>query len=96
MKRYFKYLPKLFSPIMFIFYCFVYFIPRSKKHWVFGSGIGMNFSDNAKYLFLYSSSRSEIYSCWISRNKILVKNLRSRGLNAYYKYSVKQASENCL
>tara|TARA_B110000008_G_scaffold158034_1_gene158881 strand:+ start:885 stop:2018 length:1134 start_codon:yes stop_codon:yes gene_type:complete len=64
-------------------------MPRNKKNWVFGSGVGMNFSDNAKYLFLYCSSLSEINSYWITRNKALVKSLRNEGLRAYYKYSLK-------
>jgi len=84
-----KYLPKLISPLMFLIYCLVYFVPRNKKNWVFGSGVGMNFSDNAKYLFLYCSSEKDINSYWITKNKNLVESLRNDGLNAYYKYSAK-------
>ena len=89
MKKYIKYLPKLASPILFLIYCFVYFLPRTKKIWVFGSGIGMNFSDNAKYLFLHCSKIKEMNSFWITRNKNLVNRLRQEGLNAHYKYSLK-------
>ena len=88
-KKYIKYLPKVISPFLFLIYCLVYFFPRNKKNWVFGSGVGMNFSDNAKYLFLYCSSLSEINSYWITRNRVLLKSLRYEGLNAYYKYSAK-------
>ena len=88
-KKYIRYLPKLFKPFLFIIYSLIYFVPRNKKNWVFGSGVGMNFSDNAKYLFLYCSSLSEINSYWITRNKCLLKSLRNEGLNAYYKYSAK-------
>ena len=88
-KKYIKYFPKVISPFLFLIYCLVYFMPRNKKNWVFGSGVGMNFSDNAKYLFLYCSSLSEINSYWITRNKALVKSLRNEGLRAYYKYSLK-------
>ncbi len=88
-KKYIKYLPKCFSPFLFLIYCLVYFVPRNKKRWAFGSGVGMNFSDNAKYLFLYCSSLSEIHSYWITRNRVLVQSLRNEGLNAYYKYSLK-------
>ena len=88
-KKYIKYLPKVISPFLFLIYCLVYFLPRNKKNWVFGSGVGMNFSDNAKYLFLYCSSLSEINSFWITRNRFLLKSLRNEGLNAYYKYSAK-------
>jgi len=83
-----KYLPKIVSPLWFIVYCILYFIPRNKKNWIFGSGVGMNFSDNAKYLFLYCSSEKEINSYWITKNKALVESLRSDGLKAYYKYSI--------
>ena len=88
MKKYFKYLPKIASPLMFVIYILVYFLPRNRNIWVFGSGIGMNFSDNAKYLFLYCSNIDHMYSCWITRNRDLVKRLRLEGLNAHYKYSL--------
>ena len=87
MKRYIKYLPKLASPLLFVIYCFAYFFPRNQKIWVFGSGVGLNFSDNAKYLFLHCSKNKEIDSVWITRNKDLVNRLRSYGLNSYYKFS---------
>jgi len=84
-----KYLPKLISPLMFLIYCLVYLLPRNRRNWVFGSGIGINFSDNAKYLFLYCSSEKDINCYWITKNKDLVESLRNDGLNAYYKYSAK-------
>jgi len=73
---------------MFPISCLVYIVPRNKRNWVFGSGTGMNFSDNAKYLFLYCSSLNEINCYWITKNKVLVENLRNDGLKAYYKYSI--------
>ena len=83
-----KYLPKLINFLMFPISCLVYIMPRNKRNWVFGSGTGMNFSDNAKYLFLYCSSLNEINCYWITKNKVLVENLRNDGLKAYYKYSI--------
>ena len=83
-----KYLPKILNPLWFIIYCLLYFVPRNKKNWIFGSGVGMNFSDNSKYLFLYCSSEKEINCYWITKNKELVESLRSDGLKAYYKYSI--------
>ena len=74
---------------MFLIYCLVYFLPRNRRSWVFGSGVGVNFSDNAKYLFLYCSSEKDINCYWITKNKDLVESLRNDGLNAYYKYSAK-------
>ena len=88
-KRYIKHLPKIFRPIMTLSYLLFWFFPRKKERWVFGSGVGNNFSDNAKYLFLYSSKRSEVDSYWISANIQLVKNLQDLGLQACYKYSFK-------
>jgi CDP-glycerol glycerophosphotransferase (TagB/SpsB family) len=83
-----KYLPKLINLLMFPISCLVYIVPRNKRNWVFGSGTGMNFSDNAKYLFLYCSSLNEINCYWITKNKVLVENIRNDGLKAYYKYSI--------
>ena len=83
-----KYLPKLISLLIFPIYCLLHLIPRNKRNWVFGSGVGMSFSDNAKYLFLYCSSKKEINSYWITKNKALVESLRNDGLKAYYKYSL--------
>ena len=68
MRRYIKYLPKIINPFLYILYFLVYFIPRKKTKWVFGSGVGMNFSDNAKYQFLYCSEQLDIKSYWISKN----------------------------
>ncbi len=84
-----KYLPKLINILMFPISIIIYLIPRKKNNWVFGSGVGMSFSDNAKYLFLYCSSEKKINCYWITKNKTLVESLRNNGLNAYYKYSVK-------
>ena len=83
-----KYLPKIISLLIFPIYCLLHLMPRNKRNWVFGSGVGMSFSDNAKYLFLYCSSKKEINSYWITKNKVLAESLRNDGLNAYYKYSI--------
>jgi len=79
----------LINPSCFFIYYLIYLFPRDNKKWVFGSGVGMNFSDNAKYLFLYCSQQSEIKSYWITSNKKLVSNLREQGLKAYHRYSIK-------
>jgi CDP-glycerol glycerophosphotransferase (TagB/SpsB family) len=83
-----KYLPKLISLLIFPIYCLLHLMPRNKRNWIFGSGVGMSFSDNAKYLFLYCSSKKEINSYWITKNKALAEGLRNDGLKAYYKYSI--------
>ena len=88
-KKYIKHLPKILNPVLFLLYLFVYFFPRDKKNWVFGSGVGSSFSDNAKYFFLYCSQQYQINSYWISTNRPLVEKLKEEGLHAYYKYSFK-------
>ena len=84
-----KYLPKAISLLMFPISWLLFLIPRKKQNWIFGSGVGINFSDNAKYFFLFCSSKKEINSYWITKNKALAKSLRNNGLNSYYKYSIK-------
>ena len=83
-----KYLPKAISLLMFPISWLLQLIPRKKQNWIFGSGVGMNFSDNAKYFFLFCSSKKEINSYWITKNKSLAESLRNNGLNSYYKYSI--------
>jgi len=83
-----KYLPKLINILMFPISLIIYIIPRKKSNWVFWSGVGMSFSDNAKYLFLYCSSEEKKNCYWITKNKDLVESLINNGLNAYYKYSI--------
>jgi CDP-glycerol glycerophosphotransferase (TagB/SpsB family) len=79
----------LINPFCFLIYFLIYLFPRDNKKWVFGSGVGMNFSDNAKYLFLYCSQQTEIKSYWITSNKELVLSLKEQGLKSYHKYSIK-------
>jgi len=83
-----KYLPKAISLLMFPISWLLQLIPRKKQNWIFGSGVGINFSDNAKYFFLFCSSKKEINSYWITKNKSLAESLRNNGLNSYYKYSI--------
>ena len=54
------------KPILFILYYFLYLVPRTNKIWLFGSGSGHSFSDNAKYLFLYSSNIDDVNENGIS------------------------------
>jgi len=77
------------KPILFIFYYCLYLFPRTDKIWLFGSGSGHSFSDNAKYLFLYSSSKSDVKCYWISKNNQIVKKLIDDGYDACYAYSLR-------
>ena len=77
------------KPFLFLIYYTLYFVPRTNKIWLFGSGSGHSFSDNAKYLFLYSYSRKDVKYYWISKNNKLVKKLIDDGYDACYAYSLK-------
>ncbi|MDD7449021.1 MAG: CDP-glycerol glycerophosphotransferase family protein [Prevotellaceae bacterium] len=83
----------LFKPIKLIGKVFAYMLllfsyitPRSKRIWVYGSNMG--FVGNAKYLFIYTSSLSDIKSIWIGANKNEVELVRNKGFIAYYRYSI--------
>lgn len=68
-------------------YTVSFIMPRHKKKWVFGTNVG--FVDNAKYLFIDVSKRKEVDCYWISPKKETVKDIRRKGFQAYYKYSIK-------
>jgi CDP-glycerol glycerophosphotransferase (TagB/SpsB family) len=88
MKKY-KMIQIVIKPFLFLIYYTLYFVPRTNKIWLFGSGSGHSFSDNAKYLFLYSYSRKDVKYYWISKNNKLVKKLIDDGYDACYAYSLK-------
>lgn len=79
------------------FYYLVYFLsglfPRNNKLWVFGSWNGKRFADNSKGLFLHCQARdsNEKKYIWISKSRKVVTELRGRGLDCEYLYSVKGA-----
>lgn len=72
-------------------YALSFLMPRSKNIWVFGSTFGKRFADNPKYFYLYVSQfhSNEIIPIWISKNKKVIKLLKSNDLKAYYLYSLK-------
>lgn len=72
--------------LMYVVYFISLLIPRKRNRWVFGAG--ENFSDNAKYLYLYVNEKyPSIDIAWISSNKKIVKKLQDKALPAYYQYS---------
>ena len=77
----------------YLLYAVSFLIPRKGNRWVFGTNVG--FVDNAKYLFLAAAVRPRLDVCWISATRAEVADLRSRGLNAAYKYSA-QGLKYCL
>ena len=42
----------------YIIYPIAYLFPRSQEKWVFGTNVG--FTDNAKYLYLYTLEKEEV------------------------------------
>lgn len=69
-------------------YAISFLFPRKKGRWVFGSG--KSFSDNAKYLFLdVIENHPKIEAIWISQSKKTTKDLRNKGIRAYYYWSLK-------
>ncbi len=72
---------------LYPFYIFSFIVPRKKNVWIFGNHF-RSFSDNSKYLFLYVvNNRPEIEAVWISRSRIVIRELRDLGFKAYLPYS---------
>lgn len=66
------------------------FIKRDPNLWVFGSWSGQLYNDNSKYLFEYIvESKNNINAVWITKNRKVLKELKSRQQPAYYCYSVR-------
>lgn len=75
--------------ICYCIYPFSFLFPRRKKKWAFGSFRGA-FNDNAKYLFIHVSEQMPEISCaWLSINKDTVREIKAKGLKAYYILSLK-------
>ena len=67
-------------------YFLSFLIPRNKDKWVLGNKA--SFADNAKYLYLYIFENTTCQVYWISSSKKTVRELQSRGLPSFYKYSL--------
>ncbi len=70
----------------FFFYIFL-FTKKDKNIWIFGAIRGQKYMDNTKYIFEYVHSDTSIEAIWISKNKDVVDELKSKGFNAFYEYS---------
>jgi len=77
----------ILDPIAWIIYTITGLFPKSSKIWIF---ISNQFADNPKYFYLYLNQfhRNEIRTIWITRSKIILKELRKKGLEAYHLYSL--------
>jgi CDP-glycerol glycerophosphotransferase (TagB/SpsB family) len=76
-------------PITFLVYNLSGLIRRDEHKWVFGSQKN-SFTDNTKHLYIYIlENEKKITPIWISHNRTLVRFLRSKGGNAYMRWSLK-------
>lgn len=71
----------------YILYPIAYLFPRNKMKWVFGTNVG--FTDNAKYLYLYTIEKREVHAIWITNKKEVVNTMLELGLEVYSKWSIK-------
>lgn len=82
---------KLVVYLLFLYpiYLFSGFFHKNKKIWVFGGVNDKIFSDNSKYLFLYccNSAKKKIRFIWVSKNRKIIRELKDKGYEAYFKYS---------
>lgn len=69
-------------------YVLSFFVPKKRGLWVFGSWYGKKYADNTKYFFEFcETKKSDNY--WIVKDKLLLKSLKNRNVNALYYLSLK-------
>lgn len=74
---------------LYLIYFLSGFVKRDKNTWIFGT-YNAGFGDNSKYLYLYlEKNYPEIKIIWITRKKANLNFLKSKGINAFYKKSIK-------
>lgn len=74
---------------LYLIYFLSGFVKRDKNTWIFGT-YNAGFGDNSKYLYLYlEKNHPEIKIIWITRKKANLNFLKSKGINAFYKKSIK-------
>ena len=67
------------------------FMPKNKRLILFGAFLGERYGDNSGYLFEYCSDNyfSKYRSVWLTNRSRIVKEIRSKGREAYLKFSLK-------
>ncbi len=65
-------------------YWFSFFIPKSKKIWVFGAWFGNKYTDNSKALYEYTLNYKEIKAIWLTHNKKVYSELKQKQYRVYY------------
>ena len=62
-----------------------FLIPTDKNLIVFGHRAGRRFGDNSRSLFFYLNKKMKEKKCiWITKNKLVLKDIKKLGLNTYY------------
>ena len=77
--------------ILFPLYFLSGFSSRRDDLWVFGSWGGYRFADNAAAFFLYCHTKigDRVRLVWISRSKDIIKDVRERGYEAHWLWSLR-------
>lgn len=82
-----KLLFKLFGNLFI--YVIAKVIPKKNNLWVFGAWFGTKYSDNPKAFFEYiNSQQKQIDAIWISKDKVVIQQVRDLGYKAYYHTSL--------
>ncbi|OMH25673.1 CDP-glycerol glycerophosphotransferase family protein [Motiliproteus sp. MSK22-1] len=72
----------------FFIYGVAILLPKHPQVWVFGAWFGERYSDNSKAFFEYvSNSKKTQRAIWISKDKNIVKAVRTQGYESYYALS---------
>jgi CDP-glycerol glycerophosphotransferase (TagB/SpsB family) len=70
-------------------YYISYLFPKNKNVWIFGAWFGEKYADNSKALFEFVNKHDEkIVAIWLTQSKTVFKELKQKGLNVYYTYSL--------
>ena len=63
--------------------------PKNKNIWIFGEYRGQTYADNPKHLFEYINlNQPQIETIWLSQNKGVIDEIRSKGYRAHHIYSL--------
>lgn len=73
------------------FYFFSCIIPKQKNLYLYSSWFGKSFSDNPKYLFLHAARQKNNKIYWITKSKVLYKELLSKEIQVVYAASPRGA-----
>lgn len=73
-----------------LIYLLAKIVPKRKHIWVFGAWYGKKYSDNSKAFFEYvTSKQNHIHAVWITKDKYLLNELKTKNINAAYHFSIR-------